>query len=298
MNGININVFQGNTGIFAKNMLNRNTPQIFGQKVKVQTENTRGADSNVQKNADNDTYEHDSLRIQMQNKMKEDSEAKDWVMPGRLGFANYDETKIDKPLDFSELDLFGVAKGVKLSDSAKGLLTDLKKEYKNVDITIADLSTSGQRTYYEGLSDRDKEYSILIDVEEFESFAMDDSSKEHIKSIMKNMFGKKGKLERMPDDKDINASFLAAKQEGTEELQRIEKSLSKDKNQATGFAVKIENTGDKDYVVRLIEDMTEKEDDEKTPAEIQQERIGEKREERQGAVKQQNVAGENVSVIV
>lgn len=282
MNGISLKSFYGNAGLFTNNMFNKNVSPISGMNVKVQS---KGADKDngVQTNADNDTYEHNSMLIQAQNANAKVRGGRDWVLYGKLAFYSYDETKIDKPPVFAELDSDGVSKGLTLSDKAKSFLDELKKKYKYVDITVAGLSTTAEKEYYQGLSNRGKECSLLIDAEAFEADAARDIKygRSFTETALEEL-DRKAREEMLAGGMDIAAVQLDGEQNETNRLRRAEWIEAGNESKPKAIYCKIDETGEKDYVVRLLKDMTQKEDeqeDKKTLGEIQREHIEEKKEE-------------------
>ena len=90
---------------------------------------------------------------------------------------------------------------VQLSDKAKALLQELKKTYSNMDFIVADYDSDEEAESY--LSRGTKEYSVLIDPEELERMASDESVKEQNLSLLDEAVGKLDELkERLGDNKD------------------------------------------------------------------------------------------------
>lgn len=90
---------------------------------------------------------------------------------------------------------------VQLSDKAKSLLQELKKTYSNMDFIVAEYESDEEAASY--LSRGSKEYSVLIDPEELERMASDDSVKEQNLSLLDNAVGKLDELkEQLGDKKD------------------------------------------------------------------------------------------------
>ena len=77
---------------------------------------------------------------------------------------------------------------VQLSDKAKALLQELKKTYTNMDFIVADYDSDEEAASY--LSRGTKEYSVLIDTEELERMAADDSVKEQNLAYLDDAVGK------------------------------------------------------------------------------------------------------------
>ena len=90
---------------------------------------------------------------------------------------------------------------VQLSDRAKALLQELKKTYTNMDFIVADYDSDEEAASY--LSRGTKEYSVLIDPEELERMASDDSVKEQNLSLLDEAVGKLDELKnQLGDHKD------------------------------------------------------------------------------------------------
>lgn len=81
---------------------------------------------------------------------------------------------------------------VQLSDKAKALLQDLKKQYGNMDFFVADYDTEEEASSY--LSRGTKEYSVLIDPEELERMANDEEVKNQNLALLDEAVGKLGDL--------------------------------------------------------------------------------------------------------
>ena len=90
---------------------------------------------------------------------------------------------------------------VQLSDRAKALLQELKKTYSNMDFIVADYDSDEEAASY--LSRGTKEYSVLIDPEELERMANDDSVKEQNLALLDEAVGKLDELkDQLGDHKD------------------------------------------------------------------------------------------------
>lgn len=90
---------------------------------------------------------------------------------------------------------------VQLSDRAKALLQELKKTYGNMDFIVADYDSDEEAASY--LSRGTKEYSVLIDPEELERMASDDSVKEQNLAFLDEAVGKLNELKgQLGDHKD------------------------------------------------------------------------------------------------
>lgn len=90
---------------------------------------------------------------------------------------------------------------VQLSDRAKALLQELKKTYSNMDFMVADYENEEEAASY--LARGTKDYSVLIDPEELERMAEDDSVKEQNLSLLDDAVGKLDEMtEQLGDRKD------------------------------------------------------------------------------------------------
>lgn len=90
---------------------------------------------------------------------------------------------------------------VQLSDKAKALLQELRKTYSNMDFIVADYDTEEEAASY--LSRGTKEYSVLIDPEELERMASDESVKEQNLSLLDEAVGKLNEIkDQLGDNKD------------------------------------------------------------------------------------------------
>ena len=90
---------------------------------------------------------------------------------------------------------------VQLSDKAKALLQELKKTYSNMDFIVADYDSDEEAASY--LSRGTKEYTVLIDTEELERMAADDSVKEQNLSLLDEAVGKLNEIkDQLGDSKD------------------------------------------------------------------------------------------------
>ena len=81
---------------------------------------------------------------------------------------------------------------VKLSDKAKALLQELKKQYNNMDFFVADYNTEEEAASY--LSRGTKEFSVLIDPEELERMAEDEEVKNQNLALLDEAVGKLGDM--------------------------------------------------------------------------------------------------------
>ena len=89
---------------------------------------------------------------------------------------------------------------VQLSDRAKALLQELKKTYTNMDFIVADYDSEEEAASY--LSRGTKEYSVLIDSEELERMAADDSVKEQNLAYLDDAVGKLEEMKTQLGDRE------------------------------------------------------------------------------------------------
>ena len=90
---------------------------------------------------------------------------------------------------------------VQLSDRAKALLQELKRTYSNMDFMVADYESEEEAAAY--LARGTKDYSVLIDPEELERMASDDSVKEQNLTLLDDAVGKLDEMsEQLGDQKD------------------------------------------------------------------------------------------------
>lgn len=138
---------------------------------------------------------------------------------------------------------------VQLSDKAKALLQELKKTYTNMDFIVADYESDEEAASY--LSRGTKEYSVLIDPEELERMASDDSVKEQNLALLDEAVGKLDEIkDQLGDRKD--------------EVVRIGISIGKDGEMS--FFAELEKAGErqKEFIDSIRE--SKKEAAEKTEA--------------------------------
>lgn len=106
-----------------------------------------------------------------------------------------EQNKASKTDSSKKSDKANKANGsVQLSDKAKALLQELKKTYSNMDFIVANYDSDEEAASY--LSRGTKEYTVLIDPEELERMATDDSVKEQ---NLKFLDEATGKLDEMKD---------------------------------------------------------------------------------------------------
>ena len=89
---------------------------------------------------------------------------------------------------------------VQLSDKAKALLQELKKTYTNMDFIVADYDSEEEAASY--LSRGTKEYTVLIDSEELERMAADDSVKEQNLAYLDDAVGKLEEMKTQLGDRE------------------------------------------------------------------------------------------------
>lgn len=95
---------------------------------------------------------------------------------------------------------------VQLSNKAKKLLEELKKDYKNMDFIIADYETDEEAASY--LSRGTKEYSVLIDPETLEEMAADEDTKAKYTGILEDAVGQLKDMESKLGDKKEEVTHL------------------------------------------------------------------------------------------
>lgn len=113
---------------------------------------------------------------------------------------------------------------VQLSDRAKALLQELRKQYGNMDFIVADYDSEEEAASY--LSRGTKEYSVLIDPEE---------------------------LERMAEDEDVKNQNLALLDEAVGNLDKMKEQLKNTENgdQVVTLGVTIGKDGEVSYFAEL-----------------------------------------------
>lgn len=113
-----------------------------------------------------------------------------------------DRNKTSKSDSSNKAGSAGKANGsVQLSDRAKALLQELKKTYSNMDFIVADYDSEEEAASY--LSRGTKEYSVLIDAEELERMAADESVKEQNLAFLDEAVGKLDEMKnQLGDHKD------------------------------------------------------------------------------------------------
>lgn len=127
---------------------------------------------------------------------------------------------------------------VQLSDRAKALLQELKRTYSNMDFMVADYESEEEAASY--LNRGSKEYSVLIDPEELERMASDDSVKEQNLSLLDDAVGK---LDEMKD------------QLGDRKDEVVRLGVSIGKNGEVSYFAELEKTGErqKEFIDKIRE---------------------------------------------
>ena len=155
-----------------------------------------------------------------------------------------DQSKTSKSDSSQKTDKSGKANGsVQLSDKAKALLQELKKKYTNMDFIVADYDSEEEAASY--LSRGTKEYSVLIDPEELERMASDDSVKEQNLALLDEAVGKLDELKNQLGDhkdevvsmgitigKDGQMSFFAELEKAGERQKQFIDSIREGKKEA------------------------------------------------------------------
>ena len=132
---------------------------------------------------------------------------------------------------------------VQLSDKAKALLQELKKTYSNMDFIVADYDSEEEAASY--LSRGTKEYTVLIDTEELERMAADESVKEQNLSLLDDAVGKLDEIKNQLGDrkdevvrmgitigKDGEMSFFAELEKASERQKEFIDSIREGKKEA------------------------------------------------------------------
>ncbi len=105
---------------------------------------------------------------------------------------------------------------VQLSDKAKALLQELKKQYGNMDFIVADYDSEEEAASY--LSRGTKEYSVLIDPEELERMAEDEEVKNQNLALLDEAVSKlddlKGQLEESENGDQVVQMGVVIGQDG------------------------------------------------------------------------------------
>lgn len=131
---------------------------------------------------------------------------------------------------------------VQLSERAKALLQELKKTYSNMDFMVAEYESEEEAASY--LARGTKDYSVLIDPEELERMAADDTVKEQNLSLLDDAVGK---LDEMTS------------QLGDHENEVVRMGIHIDRNGEVSYFAELEKAGErqKEFVDRIRENRKE-----------------------------------------
>lgn len=131
-----------------------------------------------------------------------------------------------------------------LSDKAKALLQDLKKQYGNMDFFVAEYETEEEAASY--LSRGSKDYSVLIDPEELERMAEDEDVKNQNLALLDEAVGK------LDDIKE------ELKETGKED-EVVTLGISIGKDGKVSYFAELEKAGErqKEFVEKIREDKKE-----------------------------------------
>lgn len=172
------------------------------------------------------TFQNNYLNNNVQNKKETDRTAKTDTSK------KTDETKkTDKNMP-------------KLSDKAKALLQDLKKQYGNMDFFVAEYETEEEAASY--LSRGSKDYSVLIDPEELERMAEDEEVKKQNLALLDEAVGK---LDTLKEE---------LKETGKED-EVVSLGVSIGKDGKVSYFAELEKAGErqKEFVDKIREDKKE-----------------------------------------
>ncbi len=132
-----------------------------------------------------------------------------------------------------------------LSDKAKALLQDLKKQYSNMDFFVAEYDSEEEAASY--LSRGSKDYSVLIDPEELERMAEDEDVKKQNLALLDEAVGKLDEIkEELKDSgkedevvslgvsigKDGKVSYFAELEKAGERQKEFVDKIREDKKEA------------------------------------------------------------------
>lgn len=140
---------------------------------------------------------------------------------------------------------------VQLSDKAKSLLQELKKQYSNMDFIVADYDTEEEAASY--LSRGTKDYSVLIDPEELERMAEDEDVKNQNLALLDEAVGKLDDLKEQLKDT-----------ENGDQVVQLGVTIGKDGE--ISFFAELEKAGErqKEFVEKIREEKKEAAEDAKT----------------------------------
>lgn len=132
-----------------------------------------------------------------------------------------------------------------LSDKAKALLQDLKKQYSNMDFFVAEYDSEEEAASY--LSRGSKDYSVLIDPEELERMAEDEDVKKQNLALLDEAVGKLDEIKEELKDtgkedevitlgvsigKDGKVSYFAELEKAGERQKEFVDKIREDKKEA------------------------------------------------------------------
>ena len=106
----------------------------------------------------------------------------------------------------AEIKKTGQTSSPVLSDKAKALLQELKKNYGNMDFIVADYSSDEEAQSY--LSRGSKEYTVLIDPAELEPMAEDDEVKTKNLALLDEAVGNLDALKEQLKDSENDDSVV------------------------------------------------------------------------------------------
>lgn len=140
---------------------------------------------------------------------------------------------------------------VQLSDKAKELLQELKKQYGNMDFIVADYDSEEEAASH--LSHGTKEYTVLIDTEELERMAEDEEVKNQNLTLLDEAVGKLDDLKEQLKDN-----------ENGDQVVQLGVTIGKDGD--VSFFAELEKVGErqKEFVDKIREEKKEAADDAKT----------------------------------
>ena len=235
MNGIDYNSFLSNTGLFSNQAANKDEASIFTGAVNRRAKSKTTEDKR-QTNVDRDTYEYSGQ-----------------VRDVQAGYSRPKRTEQTNDKGYKPVDSNGIQEGIKLSDSAKNLLDELREKYGNMDITVAEWSTDEEQDYYAAKTS--KEYSVLINPE---------------------------LLEKMAADESVRAQYESVLGGAGDKLEELKEGLGDDADKVEGFSITMDKDGKISYAVKLLKEMNESSQADKkaNASKTQQDRIEEKRAER------------------
>lgn len=214
MNGINYSSLLSNLGLFSNQQAtDKDQVKLFNGSL-AGTSNRASqtkVDDKKQTNTDRDTYEYSGA-----------------ARNEKAGYERPKRVEASKEQEYKALDSDGIQEGIKLSDSAKNLLAELREKYGNMDIAVAEWSTDEEQDYYASLSK--KQYSVLINPE---------------------------LLEEMAADESVRAQYESVLSSAGEKLDTIKEELGEDADKIKSFTITMDSEGKVTYSVQLLKDMAE-----------------------------------------